>query len=114
MNSENADKAIIISALVVAIVYGYRRLDEATTPGVSLPRLIGVGNPVPFAAWATAWGTLYFMLAIAGSFAPSVAGGFSVLVAVSDVLANGQQLFGDLSKQTTPTAPKSPPAPKKG
>lgn len=108
MSGEQAERAIITSALVVAIIYGYRRLEEPTQPGTSLPRLLGQGAPTTFASWATAWGTVYFMLALAGEVAPGLAGAFSILVATSAVLTNGQQLFGDLAKQTNGKAGSSP------
>lgn len=111
MSRDAAERALITSALVVAIIYAYRRLEESTAPGVSLGRLVGAGNPVNFAAWATAWGTVYFMLAVVAEFAPGPAGAFSILTGTSAVLVNGKQLFGDLGKQSggaanPTTAPK--------
>lgn len=104
MNQATAERAIVTSALVVAIIYAYRRLEEPGAAGVSLPRLAGVGEPVNFAAWATAWGTVFFMLSLVSELSPGLAGSFALLVGVSDVLANGKQLFGDLGKQTTTPA----------
>lgn len=104
MNRDSAERAVITTALVVAIIYAYRRLEEPSESGVTVPRLLGVGKPVSFAAWATAWGTVFFMLSIVSDLAPSLAGSFSILVGVSDVLTNGKQLFSDLGAQTTPTA----------
>lgn len=103
MTRDAAERAVVTSALVVAIIYGYRRLEEPADQGVTIGRLLGVGNPVTFARWATAWGTVFFMLALVSEFAPGPAGAFSILVAASDVIANGKQLFGDLGKQTTGT-----------
>lgn len=112
MNRGSADRALVVSALVVAVIYGYRRLDEVASAGSSLPRLLGAGDPVPFAAWATAWGTVFFMLALVGEFAPGPAGAFAILVAGSDVLTNGKQLFTDLGAQTAAPAAKTPTQPK--
>lgn len=116
MTRETADRALITSALVVAIIYAYRRLEEATQPGLSVGRLVGAGSPVNFAAWATAWGTVYFMLSLVAEFAPGPAGAFSILTGASAVMVNGQQLFGDLAKQsgTSSTAPTPAAAPKQG
>lgn len=111
MNRGTSERAIITSALVVAIVYGYRRLEEATEPGVSVGRLLGAGNPVSFAAWATAWGTVFFMLTVAAEIMPGPAGAFAILTATSDVLVNGRQLFGDLARQTNPAAQTAAHAP---
>lgn len=111
MNRESAETAIMTSALVVAIIYGYRRLEEATEPGLSVGRLVGAGSPVNFAAWATAWGTVFFMLALTAELAPGPAGAFAILTATSDVLVNGRQLFGDLAKQTTGAPQSAPQAP---
>lgn len=108
MSRDQAERAVIISALVVGIVYAYRRLEEPTSSGVTLPRLIGAGAPAGFAPWVTAWGTVFFMLAIASEFAPGPAGAFAILVATSDVLTNGAALFTDLGTQTNPKPAAKP------
>lgn len=100
MSRDSAERAIMTSALVVAIIYAYRRLDEPTSPGATINRLVGAGSPVNFAAWATAWGTVFFMLTLVAEVMPGPAGAFAILTATSDVLVNGKQLFSDLGAQT--------------
>lgn len=109
MSRDSAERAVITSALVVAIIYAYRRLQEPAQSGATVKRLAGVGAPVNFSAWATAWGTVFFMLSIVSEFAPGPAGAFAILTAVSDTMVNGTQLFSDLGQQTTPTPTTSTP-----
>ena len=114
MSRDQAERAIMTSALVVAIIYAYRRLDEPTSPGATINRLVGAGSPVNFAAWATAWGTVFFMLTLVAEVMPGPAGAFAILTATSDVLVNGRQLFADLGQQTNPTPATKPAAKPKG
>jgi hypothetical protein len=99
-----AEKAVIISALVTAGVYTYRRLSEDTTSvskGVSA--LFNVGAPAAFGEFVTAWGFSFFVIALIASAAPTLGGSFAILVLVGDLLANGQAVSSDVSQKVTGT-----------
>jgi hypothetical protein len=83
--SDGAKRWLVVSALIVAGVWGYRRMREGPAAVLDFPR------------FATAWGATYFTLALVAEASPRGAAAFSLLVATGDVLAQGSQLFGDVS-----------------
>jgi hypothetical protein len=98
MSQGTAERWVVISALVVAGVYAYRRIVEPVQTG-NLKNIIGIGNPVPLGQFATAWGTMYLVIAIMASAAPGLGGGFAILVMTGDLLTNTANLTADLNKQ---------------
>jgi hypothetical protein len=98
MSKETAEHWVVISALVVAAVYAYRRIVEPVSQG-NVGNVIGLGNPVPLAQWATAWGFVYFLLAVVTEAAPGLGGSFAILIATGDVLANAPAILPDVTKQ---------------
>lgn len=99
MDRAAADRWVTISAVIVLGMYGYRRLTEAASSPVTIKKLIGVGNPVPLGAFATAWGFTFLVLSIMAEAAPGLGGGFAILIATSDFLTNSQSVFSDVTKQ---------------
>lgn len=99
MTSAGAEKAITVSALLVAGVYAYRRLTEGSAPatGSKTAQLLGQGSPPSIGTFITAWGLVYLFISVAASAAPSFGGSFAVLVAVGDILTNGSQVFADVN-----------------
>lgn len=100
MNHADAQRAITVSAVVVAGVYAYRRLTETAQSG-SLKNIIGLGNPVPLGQWMTAWGFTFLVIALMGEADPGLGGSFAILVATGDLLANTASLTTDVGKQET-------------
>lgn len=98
MDKGTAERWVTISAMLVIGIYGYRRITETAESG-SLKNIIGLGNPVPFSQFITAWGFVYFMLALATEAAPGLGGGMAILIAVSDFLTNAPAFLGDVTKQ---------------
>lgn len=99
MTPEGAERAITISALVVAGVYAYRRLTEPPSQQTSgrLAQLSGKGSPPPLGVFITAWGFTFLMLSVAASISPGLGGSMAVLVAIGDVLGNGAQVAKDVN-----------------
>ena len=106
-----ARKWVVISALMVAGVWGYRRWQEGPAGILKFPEFI------------TGWGAVYFGLAMIAEAAPRFAGSFALLIMTGDILQNAkpgdktsgllfdlnQQLAGKTSAATTAT-----PAPQVG
>jgi len=99
MSEATAERWVTISAVIVAGVYAYRRLTEATSSPVTLKKLLGVGGLVPLGAFATAWGFTYLVLAIMTEAAPGLGGAFAILIATSDLLTNTTDVLADVKKQ---------------
>ena len=102
-NPASARKWVVISALVVAGIWGYRRYREGPLSVLQFPEFIA------------AWGAVYFTLAMITEAAPRFGGSFSILIMVADVLQNarpGDQqhgLLADLNQQVGKA--KSTPSP---
>lgn len=107
MDQTGAEKAITTSALVVIGVYAYRRFTEpSTASGASVKSLAGVGPPPTLGVFATGWTFVFLACSIMAEIDPGLGGGFAVLIATSDFLTNGQQIFTDVSSaEVTATTP---------
>jgi hypothetical protein len=100
MTDSQAEKWVITSALVVAGIYGYRRLTE--TPGqppVTVKELAGVGELPPLGAWATAWGFTFLVVSVVATAAPGLGAAFAILIATGDLMTNASSIFGDIGTQ---------------
>lgn len=106
MDKGTAEKWVVISALVVVAVYGYRRLVEPVEQG-NLKNIVGIGNPVPLAQFVTAWGFVYFVLAIMAEASPGLGGSMAILIATGDLLTNTQGITADITKHEKPPASSS-------
>lgn len=108
MNQQSAEKAVTISALIVAGVYIYRRLTEGTGPatGSKLAQLAGQGSPPPAGVFITAWGITYLVISILASASPGFGGSFAILVATGDLLSNTQQVANDINQKVKPPPAK--------
>jgi hypothetical protein len=104
MSKDTAQRWVVISALIVAGIYAYRRLTEATSSPVTLKKLVGIGNPVPLGAFATAWGFTYLVVAIMAEASPGLGGSFAILIATTDILTNASEVLADITKQETPAS----------
>ena len=106
-NPAQARKWVVISALVVAGAWGWRRLREGPEAVMQFPEFI------------TAWGAVYFTLAMITEAAPRFGGSFSILIMVADLLQNAKPgdpkhgLLADLNQTLSKAqSPKSQPQPK--
>lgn len=101
MSPAKAQQLVITSAAVVAGVYAYRRYGGQTQASLG--------------TFVTAWGTIFFILALGVEVAPGPAGAMALLVMTADLLANTTGLAGQvqagLSSAGVPTT--TSPAPKK-
>lgn len=97
MDQGTAEKWVTISALVVAVVYAYRRLTEATSTPITLQKLVGIGNPVPLGSFATAWGFTFLTVAIIAEAAPGLGGALAILIATGDLLTNSSNVLSDVT-----------------
>ena len=97
MSRDSAQRWVVISALLVAGVYGYRRITEPVQPG-KLSNILGIGELVPLGQFATAWGFTYLVVAIMAEAAPGLGGAFAILIAAADFLANTGSAVADIGK----------------
>jgi hypothetical protein len=101
MTDSQAEQWVITSALVVAGVYGYRRLTEQpTAPPVTLKELAGAGQLPPLGAWATAWGFTFLVVSIIATAAPELGAAFAILIATGDLMTNAQSILKDVGAQS--------------
>lgn len=118
MTKPGAERAVVISALIVFGIYFYRHLTEGTSPSTAQSKsgavgsLLGVGTPVNIGKFITAWGFVFFVLSLVAEAAPGFGGAFAILVATTDALANTAQIAKDVNKKLGTTTPASKPASK--
>jgi len=119
MTQQGAERAVVVSALVVAATYTYRLITEGhASKGGSL---IGVGAPPNVGRFITGWGFAFLVISIITEAAPPLGGSLAILVAAGDVLANADQVAADVNAklaagQPGPSAPavRLPDAPHAG
>jgi len=108
-----AQQWILISALLTATIYVFRRIVEPTTgtSGASsnkLAQLAGAGAPPSVEHWAISFGAAFLGLAVIALAAPELAASLAVTVVLGNVLTNGTTIAADLGglegqKTVTPT-----------
>lgn len=120
MTRQGAERAVVVSALVVIGTYSYRLLTEGhSSSGGGLPQLVGIGAPPNIGRFITGWGFAFFVIALIAEAAPSLGGSLAILVATSDVLGNAGQVATDVNTklgakgtiQQTQGAPAGPLGP---
>lgn len=95
MTRQGAERAVVVSALVVAATYGYRLVTEGhASKGGSL---VGVGAPPNIGRFVTGWGFAFLVIAIITEASPPFGGSLAILVATGDVLANAGQVATDVN-----------------
>ena len=98
MTRSQAENWVIVSAATVGGTYAYLKWKgEAKTP---------VGEMV------TAWGVVYFTLALVATAAPGVGAGLAIIIMTSDLLANTPKLVNVLKAAGIPTSGQTSPTPK--
>jgi hypothetical protein len=106
MSPDGAQRAVSVAAVIVGMVYAYRRLVEgagATGPHVAskgaAKQLLGQGPPPPLSQWIVAYGFAFLVISVMAQAAPRVGGTFALLLALGTVLTQGQQLAADVNGQ---------------
>lgn len=103
MNSEQAENAVIVSSLIVAGIYMFRKLTEPAIPPTSkhsAATLPSVGR------FVTGWGFAFLVISAIAEASPGLGGAFAILAATGDILVNGAALTTDInSKLGTPPTP---------
>jgi hypothetical protein len=113
-----AQSWILAAAVVIAVIYGVRRLVEpslssAPAKGGTAATLAGAGSPPPtLAHWLVAYGAGFGMLALLALAAPELAGSLALLAAAGSLLTNGTSLVADITglEQLTPKPVAAAPA----
>lgn len=99
------ETTILTSSIVVGAIWGYRKLIEPHASEPSTGGLLSIAGvqpaPAPTAQFIPAFAFTYLSLSVIGTFAPDLAKGFAVLIAVADLLANGLTVFNDIGSQTS-------------
>lgn len=95
-----AQKWVLTSALVTALIYTVRHLVEGDTspaPASNAARqFLGQGSPPSFGQWAIAYGTAFLGLSLLAVAAPEVAASLAMFTLVVTFLESGGQLANDL------------------
>lgn len=105
---KGAEGAVLVSSLVVAALYAYRKLIEPATVAKEtqepvLRKIIGAEpRPASIEQFAVSFGFVFFSLSIAAMAAPELASAFAILVAVGYTLSNGASVFQDITHQVAP------------
>lgn len=93
-----AEGYVLVAMITTAGMYGVRYVlegaDEIT--GHKIRSLIGDGPVPPLETWVIAYGIVYFGLAVIAVGAPELASALAILLLVTDLLNNGQEVSKDL------------------
>lgn len=114
-STQRAQKWVLASALITALVYGIRRITGDTAAAPGLKNVAGIGQPTTLAHWAVSYGIAYTMLALLAVAAPEAAASLAMLTLLGNLLANGKGLASDLKSLEsgggyTPQIQARPPA----
>lgn len=110
MTKTQSNEAIIISALLVAGIYGYRRATEGAKAKSEAPKPKAKGaSPkqlaqpftgeeiAPLGRFITGWGFAYLVISVMGAASPGLGGWFAILLGTGSVLGNGLAITKDLN-----------------
>lgn len=103
MKGDGAKRYVVLSALVVAGMWAYRKYQKKDLTGA-----IADGP-----TFLTAWGAVYFTLGVLSEPAPRFAGSMAILIMVADVLVNGEELAKGIQASTSNTSKPAPATPTK-
>jgi hypothetical protein len=106
MTNEQAQSAIVTSAVLVGAIYMYRRMvepdqaqDAPKDPRRAIRQLAGIGPTAPLGRFITGWGFTYLVLAAIEGPAPDIAGMLAWLILLGCLLGNGRELARTLDTQ---------------
>ncbi len=74
MTTSAANRWVVVSAVTVGGIYGFQTIKGNAKAGVG--------------EFVTAWGVVFFVLALVATGAPGLAGAMAILIMVADLLAN--------------------------
>jgi hypothetical protein len=92
VNRHDAHVAVALSAVWVAIMFGYRKLTPSDTELTSTAHFV-IGFAFTF-----------IVLSVIGEAAPDLGGMMAILVATGDTLVNGEAFFSDVTKALKATS----------
>lgn len=99
--SSRAQSWVLGSAMITALIYGFRRTVEGATPSTvqkgKVNSLLGSGTPAPLNQWLIAYGAAYLMLAVLALGAPELAASLAMMAVIGNVITNGLTITGDLA-----------------
>lgn len=112
MNQQQAENAVVISALVTAGTYGYRYFTEGESEPLlnknavqSYKNFYGWGPVLPLGTWIPAFGVTFLALSIMAAASPQVGGTASVLVGTGAFFGNARAVIKDLAGTKSTKAP---------
>lgn len=111
---QQAQKWILASAVVLAVIYGFRRLVETAAPSQPsgpISSLIGTGAPPPAMQWAVSYAVAMFGLSLLALAAPEVAGGLAMMTVAGALLTNGTAVSRDVAALKGKPVGSSAPTP---
>ena len=112
--SARAEKWVLASSLITAIVYVVRHLVEGESspePATSAARaFLGQGSPPSIGQWLIAYATGFLGLSILAALAPEVAASAAMFVVFATFIESGGQLATDLKNLESGTAGGGTPA----
>lgn len=90
MSESSAHSAIVLSAFIVAGVYGWRWLTGGKPhERLSVKSLVGYERPLTSPeGFIVAWGLTFFVLAAISAFVPTLAGALALLILFGDLMTN--------------------------
>jgi hypothetical protein len=91
MSEGGARAAVVLAAVIVAALYGYRHVVSEDNHLIA-----GRGPEVSPEGFLIAWGLLFLILAVGATISPGTAGAFAILILIGDVFAN----FGQVAEGT--------------
>jgi len=113
--SARAEKWVMTSALITAVVYLVRHLVEGQSspePATSAARaFLGQGSPPNVGQWLIAYATGFLLLAILAALAPELAAGSAMLIVFATFIESGGQLAADLKSIESGAGGSSPALP---
>lgn len=107
----DSERWVVISAVIVAGIYAYRRSTETPAATATLKGVAGSGPPVALGAFVTAWGCVFLVISIMASADADLGKAFAILVAAGDLVVNGQDIANDIINKVKPATKTTTPAP---
>lgn len=101
-STERAQKWVLVSALLTAVIYGFRRTIEpaqtSSTPAKNkLAALAGSGSPPALGQWLVSYAVAFGFLAVIALGAPEFAASLAGVVVLGNLLNNGTTIVADLA-----------------
>lgn len=112
MTADQAEQAVVVSAVVTSGIYFYRKLTADALPAAggsaagSAGRTVGALLPhrgeqvAPVGRFLIGFAFAYMIISVVTMFAPGFGAMLAILLATGSVLANGLALFSSVQERT--------------